>query len=59
MQTQTTPEEMFDEMIDESYPVFKIGHAEFYPSQILKNCDPILYRLAVEEYHDMMEEEND
>ena len=47
-----TIEEMFDEMLDEVYPVVKIGDATFYPSQILKQCDPIAYRIAVSEYED-------
>jgi hypothetical protein len=42
-------EEMFDEMLDEMYPVVKIGELTFYPSQILKNCDPIAYRIAMSE----------
>ena len=35
----------FDEMLDECYPVVKIGELTFYPSQILKECDPIAYRI--------------
>jgi len=27
----------------------------FYPSQILKECDPIAYRIGVSEYEDMEE----
>lgn len=50
-------EQRFDEMLDDCYPVVEIGYAKFYPSQILKNCDPIMYRLAVEEYADMEEED--
>jgi len=47
-----TIEEMFDEMLDDVYPVVKIGDVTFYPSQILKQCDPIAYRIAVSEYED-------
>ena len=47
-----TTEEMFDEMLDEVYPVVKIGELTFYPSQILKECDPIAYRIGVSEYED-------
>lgn len=49
-------EEMYDEMLDECYPVMKIGELTFYPSQILKNCDPIAYQIGVREYLDMMED---
>ena len=48
-----TIEDMFDEMLDEAYPVVKIGELTFYPSQILKQCDPIAYRIGVSEYEDM------
>ncbi len=47
-----TIEDMFDEMLDETYPVVKIGELTFYPSQILKECDPIAYRIGVSEYED-------
>ena len=53
---------MFDEMLDESYPVVKIGALEFYPSQILKECDPIAYNQALLDFEDAIlenqEEEN-
>ena len=52
-----TIEEMFDEMLDECYPVVKIGELTFYPSQILKNCDPIAYRISLSEYEDSPEED--
>jgi len=52
-----TIEEMFDEMLDECYPVVKIGELTFYPSQILKNCDPIAYRISLSEYEDSAEED--
>jgi hypothetical protein len=48
-------EELFDEMLDELYPVYKIGELTFYPSKILKDCDPIAYRIALSE----MEENED
>jgi hypothetical protein len=53
-------EEMFDQMLDECYPVVKIGEMTFYPSQILKECDPIAYRIGVSEFEDdWKENEND
>lgn len=48
-------EQDFDEYLDEIYPAYKIGVLTFYPSQILKNCDPIAYRIALSE----MEEEDE
>jgi hypothetical protein len=55
--TESEIEEQFDEMLDECYPVVKIGELTFYPSQILKNCDPIAYNIGVSEYMDMEEED--
>jgi hypothetical protein len=45
-------EEMFDEWLDDVYPTYKIAGVELYPSQILKNCDPIAYRIALSEIED-------
>jgi hypothetical protein len=52
-------EEQFDEMLDESYEPFKIGTSTFYASQILNNCDPIMYRIAFDEYVDFLQEQED
>jgi hypothetical protein len=54
--SEMTIEDRFDEMLDECYPVFKIGEMTFYPSQILKECDPIAYRIGVSEYEDIEED---
>jgi hypothetical protein len=42
-------EEEFDELLDELYPTYEIAGIALYPSQILKNCDPIAYRIALSE----------
>jgi hypothetical protein len=42
--------ELFEEMLDELYPAFKIGELTFYASQILKACDPIAYRIELTDY---------
>ena len=57
--TQEELEEMFDEMMDESYPTFQIGTSTFYASQILANCDPIMYQISVDEYIDFLQEQED
>ena len=46
----------FDEMLDESYPVVEIGTLKFYPSQILKECDPIAYHEALLDFEDAIRE---
>jgi len=57
--TQEELEEMFDEMLDETYPEFKIGYSTFYPSQILANCDPVLYGISVYEFANHLQEQED
>ena len=57
--TETQLEEMFDEMLDDCHEPIKIGFGTFYPSQILKNCDPIAYRLGLSEFEDSLEEDNE
>jgi hypothetical protein len=49
-------EESFKEMLDDCYPVVKIGYSEFYASDILKNCDPIAYRIGLSEHEDYLAE---
>jgi hypothetical protein len=50
---------MHDEMLDELYPPYKIGYTDFYASQILANCDPIMYQISVDEYIDFLQEQED
>jgi hypothetical protein len=47
----------YDALLDESYPVVSLGFSEFYPSDILKNCDPIAYRCGFADYVDSLAEE--
>ena len=55
-------EEAYVDMLNECYEPVKIGYAEFYASDILKNCDPIAYRIGlseyIEEYLNEQEDEN-
>ena len=43
---------MFDEMLDESYPILEMGQLKFYPSQILRECDPTAYNEALLDFED-------
>lgn len=52
-------EEMFDEMLDDTGEEVKIGYSTFYPSQILANCDPIAYRIGLDEFIDYLQEQED
>ena len=49
----------FDEMLDECYPEYSMGWITFTPSQILRECDPIAYRIALSEYEDFFSEEEE
>lgn len=49
-------EEQFDEMLDETYGTFKIGYLEFDASRILKELDPIAYRVGLADITDEDEE---
>lgn len=40
----------FDNVLDESEESVTICGIEFYPSDVLKNCDPIAYRCAKSDY---------
>ncbi len=51
--------QLFDEMLDESYPVVTMGQLTFYPSQILKECDPIAYNEALLDFQDAVTENED
>jgi hypothetical protein len=47
----------FDEYLDQIHEEYSMGWLTFTPSQILFNCDPIAYRIALSEFED--EEEDD
>lgn len=49
-------EEEFDDWLDDVYPTYQIAGVTLYPSQMLKNCDPIAYRIALSEWDDREEE---
>jgi len=57
--TQEELEEMHDEMLDECYLPYKIGYTDFYASQILANCDPIMYSISVDEFVDHLQAQED
>ncbi len=52
-------EEMFDEWLDDVYPTYQIAGITLYPSQILKNCDPIAYRIAKSEIENEEDEDDE
>ena len=46
----TCTEEQFDDFLDDVEQSVNIYGIEFYPSDILKNCDPVAYRCAKADY---------
>ena len=42
----------YNDFIDETNPMVKIGYLEFYPSTVLKECDPIAYDCGFDDYMD-------
>jgi hypothetical protein len=47
----------YDAYLNDCYGVVTIGYSEFYPADILKNCDPIAYRCGFADYVDSLSEE--
>ena len=43
---------LYDDMLDECYPTYSINGMEYTASTILKECDPIAYRVTFSEYAD-------
>lgn len=50
-------EEQFNEWLDESDEPYNMGTLTFYPSNILKKCDPIAYDMCfTDDYQESMRE---
>ena len=43
-------ETRFDEMLDEVYEAVQIGELTFDPSNVLKSCDPVAYRVYLSDH---------
>ena len=55
-QLEYIEESEYDEFLDESGEI-SVGNLMFYPSDILKNCDPTAYRIGFTEYQDFRRED--
>ena len=53
----TRIEDLYDEFLDEICDVVRIGTLEYSPSWVLKQVDPIAYRIGLSEYEDACCEE--
>lgn len=40
----------FDEFLDKCYAPYGFGDYAFYPSDIIKNCNPVMYRSAFNDW---------
>ena len=49
--------EAFEEMLDDIYEPYNIGSMKFYASAVLRECDPVAYRIGVSEFDEDEEEE--
>jgi hypothetical protein len=47
----------YDAYLNDCYGVVTVGYSEFYPADVLKNCDPIAYRCGFADYVDSLAEE--
>jgi hypothetical protein len=50
-------EQSYSDLLDDIYPSYVINGMEYMPSDILKNCDPIAYRVGLSDYESELEEE--
>jgi hypothetical protein len=48
--------ESFNQLLDECYPEVSIGYSIFTASEILECCDPIAYRIGLQEHEDYLAE---
>jgi hypothetical protein len=47
--------ELYDEILDEQ-GAFEIGIYKFFPSEILKKCDPVAYHQGLIDFEDYIKE---
>lgn len=54
-----TDHDLYDEWLDEVYEPVTFGYMTFYASQIIKELDPIAYRVGFAEWQDMINEDEE
>ena len=52
-------EEQYDDMLDDLYGPVRIGTLTYDASRVLKEVDPIAYRVGLSDYESMLEEEEE
>jgi hypothetical protein len=51
--------DQYDEFLDEIYDEICVGGLTFSPSDVIFNCDPLAYRIGLDEYADSLEEDDE
>lgn len=46
--------DIYDDMLDECYPMIEFGSLSYYPSVALERLDPIAYRCGMNDYYDSL-----
>ena len=54
MLTEDEAYEMYDDMLDQCYEPYNMSGMIYMPSDILKECDPIAYRVGFSDYVDTL-----
>ena len=49
----------YNEMLDETNPEIVIGSLRYSPSQVLREVDPIAYRVGLSEWESFVEEQEE
>jgi hypothetical protein len=50
-------ESAFEDLLNSTYPTYKIAGVELLPSQILKMTDAVAYRCALADFESLVESE--
>ena len=48
--------ESFCQLLDDTYPTYKIGYSTFTASEILECCDPVAFAIGLVEHEDYLAE---
>jgi len=56
--TESEAEELYEDMLNELSPI-KIGNLKYETSRVLREIDPIAYRVGFSEYLDVLNEHYD
>ena len=51
--------ESFCQLLDDTYPTYKIGYSTFTASEILECCDPVAFAIGLVEHEDYLAELED